>query len=150
MQAKDQLLDELKNVLKCSFYVNSTNFLLELTFLFYFDCSLSSPFYVAGDFNLPNCCNQRSSFDVFLRRLDLVQRFNFPTHIFDNILDFIVTSKSDSYLVDGLGRESFGFYSSLYCNFNFVSQNSSLIVLFPLLTLIYGNLFHSAFARQLR
>ena len=68
---------------------------------------LFSPFIVVHDFNFPNCCDQGNSFGVLLNELDSVQHINFSTHILDNILDLIETSKSSFYLVDGLDKEFF-------------------------------------------
>ena len=56
---------------------------------------------------------------MFIITFDSRQQVNFPAHILANILYLTVTSKSYSYLIDGLGKEFVGFdHSPIYFDIN--------------------------------
>ena len=101
---------------------NNGNFIGELTSHLYFFYSLFSNFILTGDFNTPNCTSHDNPLSALLRELELVQHIDFPTHRLGNILDLIITPKLNSYLIQEIGRETFGSdHYLILCNLNLAS-----------------------------
>ena len=100
---------------------NTGNFSCELTSYLYFLYSLSSNFILAGDFNTPNCTFHDNPLCTLLRELELVQHIAFSTHRLGNILDFIITPKPNSHLIQDIGRETFDSdHYLILCSLNLV------------------------------
>ena len=98
---------------------NTGNFIGELTSHLYFLYSFLSNFILVGDFNTPNCTSHDNPLSALLRKLELVQQIDFPTHRLGNILDLIITPTPNSPLIQGIGRDTFDFdHYLISCSLN--------------------------------